>query len=344
MFADEIYYAQVENPDTSPDFDSWTGVLAPTPNADGTVFSDGYVLPLFLRTLYDFMLTAAVFDPGFITNYKDVLEGFASRLQAVYKTSTDGIVTVRVPGADALGVNLNRAGGTLQYTAEPVAPGNPPPLGVSSGWGTNDSPGVPMSEYGVVHLYSGYANLSYYPSAPQEGISQPPVPDIQPNLFLLARIAVLKLAVRRNWKEAYAFLGFPAVWSALNMLNNLTGNVSLGPIDLNTVWTFREIEEIFSSSSAEAEAFFGDAFTDPGLPASTITKLALAALQAGPASKDVNLGPEQGLTSIEPAPTGGSPKRPLSFRNALSSALAAATNTLRVTPEKVGEVLSGKSI
>lgn len=96
-FDDEIYYG-------SNGTDLWTGTLAPKPNPDGTVFSDRYILPDFLRVLYEFVLTAAAFENKFPVEYQVPLQRFAARLKWAHDTSKQGLVIMRQPTASEVGI------------------------------------------------------------------------------------------------------------------------------------------------------------------------------------------------------------------------------------------------
>jgi hypothetical protein len=106
-FADEVYYGfNWVDPTTgqSTPTDEWTRLVAPNPNPDGTVFSTRYVLPYYLRVLYDFMLVAAAFEANYSTSYKSPLQRFTARLQTAHDISRQGIVTIRTPTRSEAGV------------------------------------------------------------------------------------------------------------------------------------------------------------------------------------------------------------------------------------------------
>jgi hypothetical protein len=305
VFDDEIYYGANQT-------DLWTGVVAPAANPDGTVFSDRYILAYYMRVLYDFMLTAAAFVPDYQTRYKEPLQRFAARLQEVYDTSRLGIVVIRTPNANEVGIS--GAGYTVynffgtEYLESPIGESqwHSPFIDVGAflGWTINGQPSPQtkqsldaeylremddayFQEYGVVHTYSGFSRISHYPPIVK--------PAVEPSVFLTQFNATLNLAIRRNWKEAYAGIGLPAVWATINTLRRLTGDAASVGFDPNVAWSLREISQIL-----------GPAFRDPAAPvpraisaADVLSRLAIAG--------------------------GISTQRPLSWRAVLTAALSAAT-------------------
>jgi|SRR5271165_5233728 len=318
-FSDEIYYGSY--PGASEPIDQWTGVVAPTPNPDGTVFSDRYVLPYYMRALSAFMLTATALEPGYQTRYKETLQRFAARLQEAYDMSWQGIIIIRQPTASQVGIDSVGYIATFSTKIYPTGYlynpqdnwGHPfavDPDYVSQfvseteqltpeGKQTVNSQffqflqETRFQEYGVVHTYSGYSDISYYPPIPK--------PTVTPDVFLLQFYAKLNLAIRRNWKEAYAAIGLSEAWKTINALRKLTGDPPLARSDPNTTWSLREIGQIL-----------GSAFRDPSAPA-----------PAGISAADVisGLATAGGITAAWAPLT----VRPLALRPALAAALSAAT-------------------
>lgn len=355
-YADEIYYGSPFGPEADDLSDMWTGIVPPTPNADGTVFSCRYVLPDFLRVLFDFMLVAAAFEPKYTTLYQTPLQSYAARLQTVYNTSKQGLVTIRKPTASQLGILSfdadvqwwqNYSTVALFGPDEPPGPGQPSPGqwpyisslsdslaippstlgawrsaygGSATGlldWQGGASDPVPaycaevqesltapefsaVQEYGVVHTYTGYSNISTYPPIP--------LPSTNPNVFWPQFSASLDLALQRNYKQAYSDLGLSTVWKTINVLNGLTGQPLLGVYDPDVVWTLRELNGIL-----------GSAF--PPVPPSGISAQAVI---AGLTTIATNM--DAGESGVKPAPPLA---RPLSLRGSLSDALNAVTFTCR---------------
>ncbi len=353
-FADEIYYGSPWGPDAAADqTDWWARLMAPTPNADGTVFSCRYVLPDFLRVLYDFMLVASAFEADYTTLYQAPLQNYAARLQTAYNTSKQGLVTIKKPTPSQLGI-LSFSQDVPWYESygtsamwgpdEPPGPGEfpyidqlysggsiPPDQDVYQwhgpfqavtsvlDWQGNVAQGpVPMrcvpleaagyvdpeygynQEYGVVHTYTGYSNISNYPPIP--------LPAANPNVFWPQFSASLDLALQRNYKQAYSGIGLDTVWTTINVLNRLTGQPLLGTYDPNVVWTLRELNGIL-----------GSAF--PPQPPSGISAQAVI---AGLTTVATNM--DAGISGVKPAPP---LTRPLSLRDALNNALKAVTFTCR---------------
>jgi len=102
-------------------------------------------------------------------------------------------------------------------------------------------------EYGVVHTYSGYSNISNYPFF---ALSRPEPPE-QWWTELNAR---LDLATRRNWKHAYVDLGLDKAWEAVNHLAILTAEGSIKGPNPGTTWTVREIAGLLGSAFANSPA------------------------------------------------------------------------------------------
>ena len=307
VFADEIYYGSEGD-------DWWTGIVAPIPYPDGTVFTDRYILPYYLQVLSAFMLVAAAFEPNdWQTRHRLALQRFTTRLQIAYDTSRQGIVTLRMPTREQVGVpsggyNVRHAPadfgqGGWQYGwwlvgLEPYyyqyrGPGQPMDFGY---WFGQEFFGHWLGqEYGVVHTYSGYSSISAYPPIPppagyDDGVSwQSTTP---PDVFWAQFCGSLNLAIRRNWKEVYAAVGLATVWQTIDTLRRLTGDAPLAAFDADTVWTLREISQILGPPTPELLYNSGG---------NTISRLAMAG----------NLPPD----------------RPLSWRSALNAALTAATIT-----------------
>jgi hypothetical protein len=354
-FSDEIYYGSSYDPtkpanDPGTSTDLWTGLLAPTQNPDGTVFSDRYILPDFMTVLYEFMLVAAAFEPDYQTRFQVALKSFAAKLQTVYDTSKQGIVAIRTPTRAQIGV------GPFKVTAAPVSsgyvnenynavcffgqwwpyldglPGGGDLPGTQSQWhspftnstlpfvyGPDGPQGGPkpaqcvdilpdldpgayyFQDYGVVHMYSGYSNVSHYPPIPK--------PAATPDVFWPQFTASLNLGIRRNWKAVYAAVGLATVWTTINVLRRLTGDPPLGAFDPDTGWTLREIGQIL-----------GSAFREPSAPAPP--GISAAYVISGLATIAANM--REGAEGVLPA----TPlTRPLSLRGALSTALTAITFT-----------------
>ena len=272
-FSDEIYYGYGIYPEIDPSgrhtSDQWASVIAPIPNSDGTVFSDRYTLPYYMRLLSAFLLTAVALEPDYQARYTESLQRFTARLQEVYDTSRQGIVTIRTPTASEMqGVGSELSGQTVyrnpkwpigrvdiylfwtiavptDYYGHPFTPEARQLLDKQFLQQLDDEW---FQEYGVVHTYSGYSNISHYPPIP----TSPPTRD---DIFLLQFYAKLNLAIRRNWKEAYAAIGLAAVWTTINDLRKLTGDPPLARSDPNTTWSLLEISQIL-----------GSAFRDPSAP------------------------------------------------------------------------------
>jgi hypothetical protein len=317
-FSDEIYYGSNRS-------DWWSGPLSPKANADGTVFSDRYILPDFLRVLYDFMLVAAAFEPGYAARYQVSLKSFTARLQKAYDTSKGGIVTMRKPTAAQIGiigggynVSYNFGYSWPYLDGEIVGQTGKEPGGANSAWHSpfcystftlvgdcadilsNITPDAYYVQvYGVAHTYSGYSNVSNYPAIPK--------PAVKPEVFWPRFSASLNLVIRRNWKEAYAAVGLATVWSTINVLRSLTGDQPLGPFDPEVEWTLREIGNIL-----------GSAFRDSSkpAPAGISAEAVISGLTAIAASM------REGKDGVLPAPP---VKRPLSLRGALNAAMKATT-------------------
>jgi hypothetical protein len=340
-FADEIYYGSSYDPtkpanDPGTTTDGWTGLLAPTPNADGTVFSCRYILPDFMKVLFDFMLVAAAFEADYQTEYQAALKSYTARLQTVYNTSKQGIVIMRTPDQAQVGI-LNgsynvvyfygqywpyldgrQGGGTLPGTQSqwhapftnstlplaygPDGPqGGPKPAQCADILPSLDPGSYYFQDYGVVHLYSGYSNVSNYPPIPK--------PAVKPDVFWPQFSASLNLVIRRNFKQACAAVGLATVWNTINLLLRLTGDPPVGAYDPDVVWTLREIGQILGSA-------FGGASTPP---------------PSGISAADTISGLETIVASMQEGSGGASPappvKRPMSLRNALNAALNAGTFT-----------------
>ncbi|HZV77206.1 MAG TPA: hypothetical protein VFF63_05580 [Candidatus Babeliales bacterium] len=360
-YADEIYYGSLYDANPSSYTDCWTGIVAPTPNADGTVFSCRYVLPDFLHVLYDFMLVAAAFEPNYAELYQAQLENYSQRLQTAYNTSKQGLVTTQQPTPTQLGIfsfadnvpwwqNYNTS--AMWGPDEPPGPGQFPyldsfpdaggfdPPSVNPQWhsiynpvtavldwhGSVEQGPVPghcnavesfldptygyWQEYGVVHTYTGYSNISNFPPIP--------LPSEKPNVFWPQFQASLSLALRRNYKQAYSDIGLASVWQTINVLNGLAGQPLLGTYDPDVVWTLRELGGIL-----------GSAF--PPTPASGVSAQAVI---AGLTTITTNM--HAGVSGVAPAPP---LTRPLSLRDALYFALHAVT--FRCRPGGLPPISSG---
>jgi hypothetical protein len=73
-YFNQIYYS---NP--------WSGTIAPAPDATGLAFSTIFILPVFLRTIIQFLTVGIAFEPNFATAYGDPIRRFAGRLQTCTK-------------------------------------------------------------------------------------------------------------------------------------------------------------------------------------------------------------------------------------------------------------------
>jgi hypothetical protein len=315
-FADEVYYGfNWVDPTTgqSTPTDEWTRLVAPNPNPDGTVFSTRYVLPYYLRVLYDFMLVAAAFEANYSTSYKSPLQRFTARLQTAHDISRQGIVTIRTPTRSEAGVGppgsatydvsgpyLDGPIGQSQWHSPfvsslefgPIHMSTPPTPEVRQTLDAQYLRGMDdayFQEYGAVHTYSADSNISHYPVVL--------LPTVAPDVYWGQFSAKLSLANRRNWKEVYADVGLATVWTTINALRDLTGDPPLGTFDPDAVWTLREINQILGTAFGNPPVLVPPAIS----AADVISRLAMA---------------------------GGAPSnRPLSLRSALSAALSAATVT-----------------
>jgi hypothetical protein len=288
VFLDEVYYGQDPDPFTG---DLWSGEIVPSQSGNGTVFSDRYILPLYLQTLSWFMLVAGAYDPNYKITFAGPLRRFTDRLQNVYDISRRGITFIRIP-------TFKEIFGTSSDEYDSVDG-----VTLRGRWGGLIDPQGTLHEYGMVHTYSGTSSISFYPQLPVPS-SGPPAP-----IEWLDRFNVpFNLALRRNWKEVYNAVGLRDVREIIKTLRSFTGEPPLPtkeqtPLDQDGFdpgsWTIREVHDLL-----------GSAFEDPSGPL---------------------LGGFSAVDTISRLATAGglSPHRPLSFRRALDAALNAATVTPR---------------
>jgi hypothetical protein len=283
-YLDEVYF------DPSNDYGGWGGPIAPTADADGTVFTDRYILPLFLRVLSIFVAVAAAYDQNYRNNYADALRAYTRRLKYVHDISMDGIQIIRLPTIDEAALDITRPVFTpeeryLNYTAWTFG------FAASTYWW----PGawIYFQFFGVVHSYSGFSSLGNYP----------PIPKANENSVALAIRAArfyarLAFANRARWKDVYIGVGLADVWDTINTLRKLTSDPPQPAFNPGRWWSLREVYGLL-----------GDAYKDPSASGevrayATIARLTwLVKFGDGPAAND----PITGAT--------------LSWRSALSAAM-----------------------
>ena len=299
VFNDEIYYGQNET-------DYWTGPIEPYEHPDGTVFSDRYVLPYYLAVLYHFLITAAALEPNYRMLYATPLTRFLTRLQGVHDTMAQAIRIIRTPTQEGVGIvnggyNFNYDTG-VNYLDSPdeQSQWHSPFVWSQSVWNEArlmELEDAYFQEYGTVYLYGGYSQISYFPPIPE--------PTVPPDVFWPQFSARLNLAIRRNWKEAYAAIGLGDVWKTINVLRQLTGQPPAGVGDPGLTWSLRETNDLLGA------AYRDPSVTAPGQVSAseTLSRLALGG----------------GITS----------QRPLSWRNSLDAALTVATITPWPYPQNV---------
>ena len=304
VFDLEIYYGQDPSHPSPALSDYWTGVVAPVPNPDGTAFSDRFILPLFLRSLYVFMLVAAAFEPDYAAQYVVPLKRFTQRLQSVHDTSVNGLVTIRrpqVPPANWDGSTYFPQWQDWQDGFDDQAPA-PTKDGLSGRGGNN----WPFQEYGVIHTFTGYNNISYFPKFTyKSAVDRAPVPIVvAPDFY-----ARLNLGIKRNWKQAYIDLGLSSVRKTIDVLHKLVGDPPLSGHDPGAGWGLREIHEAL-----------GDGFLDPGQARSPHVSLADV----------VHRLRKAGGPLPTPGPLGPPPVD--SWRKSLDAALDSATIAIQPAP------------
>ncbi len=240
--------------------------MPPPGNGDGTAFSDRYVLPLFMKELAIFLAVATAFDANYKVDYASALNSYSQRLIWAYNISVSGIVPIATPTQVDIGVggfpwrgdyeSYSNYRPYIYLTATQWLGGrdfsylSTPPYATGNNTATEDIPdsgggaqqGVGQP-YGVVHTYTGAANIVAFPPvvAPQSG---PPPPDKFYPIFLTR----LMIATRARWKELHTTLGLTQVVDTANKLLSLTGEPPFLSPNPGTTWTLREIANLFAQA------------------------------------------------------------------------------------------------
>jgi hypothetical protein len=202
VFQDEIYYGQDGG-------DFFAGVVAPAADANGLVFSDRYILPFFMMTVNIFMAVGAALEPDYHIKFRDAMRRYTARLQKTHDISKDGIVDMRRPTSEEILNGLwmldwyhlfGQGFGDFRLTHQP---------------------------YGVIHTYSGYRSVSFYPQlpffTPHLGTDLNPAEAQQ-----VVEVNVkLNFVVRRERVKTYVAIGLQDLHNTINDLRRLTGDAPM---------------------------------------------------------------------------------------------------------------------
>jgi hypothetical protein len=234
--------------DLSP-FDWGYGLQAPTANGENLVFSYAYILPAYLKVLFDFLAVAQSLDQRAGKNYADQWRGAATLLQAKHDQIKSSITQLKPGGFDywdgqTLMQEMGNMAAILSGNAASVDPGftpldaNSTPVAQQTGYaGLN-------IEYGAVEKFSGYSSAGNYQLSHQEIVSI-----VGSSAFYKFQLRSLKRA-----KDVYIGVGLLAVWRVIRYLQVLVGDPPLARPNFGD-WSFREIISIAQTKSRQDGSF-----------------------------------------------------------------------------------------
>ena len=228
---------------------SWAGRMAPDPDSDGTVFTDRYILPLFMRVLNILVVVTLAYGEDFGSSYRDALRSLTRRLKTACDTSSSGIQNVRLPTVAEAGLDWNSS---VEIDANNATDNR---HYISSTWSGDLDAGYYWTTpywkswqmFGVIHIYSGYSALDNYPPIPLPHVLSPSSDERSARVF-----TQLALANRARWKDVYLAVGLADAWDAINSLRKLTLDPPQDGMNPGRWWSLREVYDLL-----------GDTYRDP---------------------------------------------------------------------------------
>jgi hypothetical protein len=246
-FQDQIYYDDAgafvypnfehTPPSNLPvEIDAGYGLQTPPPDPTGLVFSQLYVLPLFLYLETVFVTVGLALIPGFRDEYRAPISSDAAYLTKVHDTIRDGF-RFRIPDQwDVPDLFLKAwiGGGR----------------GISAVLDVFFRMSGARIDYGGLELYSGASVGAQYVIPLSEVSSQSPVADLatqfpppvitelnsDPRLYMK-----FQLRAERRRRDLYRIVGLTEIWHAANQLRALIGEgPSPGPLADYSLRTFAQ--------------------------------------------------------------------------------------------------------
>lgn len=229
--------------------DNGYGAQAPMPESTGLIFSQIYVLPLFLYLETLFITIGFALVPDFINEFGGNISDDADYLMKIHDTIRDGM-RFRIPPAwDAPDFFLNAWIGTAR--------------GISAVLDDNLNMSGARIDYGALELYSGTAVGTQYRLPLTDVTSVAPIaplatqfpPDVI-NSIASNPALYKKFQVRaeRQRRDLYRIVGLTDIWSAANRLRALIDEPPApGPIADYSLRTFaRAIGDAAFDTNADA--------------------------------------------------------------------------------------------
>jgi hypothetical protein len=246
-FQDQVYYddtgqylyqnfLHTGSPNLPITLDNGYGDQAPTPQSTGLIFSQIYVLPLFLYLETLFITVGLALIPDFLNEFRGDISSDANYLMKIHDTIRDGM-RFRIPAAwDAPDLFFNAWIGMAR--------------GTSAVLDDNLDMSGARIDYGALELYSGTAVGTQYllrltdvtsvaPSAPLATQFPPAVINsIASNPALYKKFQV---RAERQRRDLYRIVGLTDVWFAANRLRALIDEPPApGPIADYSLRTFAQ--------------------------------------------------------------------------------------------------------
>ncbi len=240
--------------------------VGPRPDGTGRAFIHGYVLPVFVQTIFYYLATVKALAPHTITNADrvELIEACADQLDLVYRTIVAGN-----PAAGDI-ANGGDPPGIVGFPFADAALAEGEALAAKSLYGPVWPPGWPESgprsnfdpfwnehgrNYGAVEQYSAIQVIDQYPvffdAAPLQTAypGYPPfeydavaevLPDQQWTAVYAPELTKLALRIWQRQKRAVELAGIPTIRDTINRLNAMVLRPAM-PTRHEEDWSVREI-------------------------------------------------------------------------------------------------------